>query len=189
MASRKTSAAEALRDWFLRLMCASSIIALSLSGSSSKYSKEKKSAIVPKKSSYFERFMFEKLKRWFSENLVKPLKIMSGPERFILIFIGIWFGVFPIPGLSTPTLLFAFILINRCQKPTLSVSETSVAAAINILSTPLCILLLPAWMMAGSRMFGLNDRCKALQIIKELFVNQTLAFYILLVTIQAFLTL
>jgi hypothetical protein len=38
----------------------------------------------------FERFMIVKLKRWLSQNLVRPLKIMSGPERFILIFIGIW---------------------------------------------------------------------------------------------------
>lgn len=52
----------------------------------------------------------------------------------------------------------------------MTVSETSVAATVNLLSTPACILLLPLWMMAGSAIFGFTARCKTSEILKELCV-------------------
>lgn len=99
-----------------------------------------------------------------------PLREMSWTERFLLVFLGFWFGIFPVPGLSTTLLLLAFVSINRHVEKPLSVSETTVATTVNVLSTPFCIALMPFWMRLGSIIFSLETRCRASQIMDELYV-------------------
>jgi hypothetical protein len=120
--------------------------------------------------------IIDKLKLWFRNNLSGPLREMTWSERILLVFFGFWFGIFPIPGLSTAILLFGLIVINRVIKRPMSVSETTVAAAVNLLSTPLSLALLPVWMIAGSHIFGLGNRCKTSKIINELFVSVLFSF-------------
>ena len=112
---------------------------------------------------------FDKLKAWFQTHLVAPMKQMTWTEQFLLVFYGAWFGIFPVPGLSTTLLLFSFLVINRYFEHRFSVSETTVATAVNMLSTPICIALMPWWMWVGSFLFALETRCKASQIIDELY--------------------
>ena len=112
-----------------------------------------------------------RLKEWFETHLVGPLRQMSWTEQCLLISYGLWFGIFPVPGLSTTLLLFSFLLINRYLHDRFSVSETTVATAINMLSTPICIALMPWWMRLGSFLFALESQCRASQIIDELYVS------------------
>ena len=114
--------------------------------------------------------IIERIRVWFFTHLVTPLREMSWTERILLLFFGFWFGIFPIPGLSTPLLLFAFLLINRYVQKSLTVTETTVATTMNILSTPFCIALLPFWMRLGALVFQLQASCKASQILNELYV-------------------
>jgi hypothetical protein len=112
-----------------------------------------------------------RLKDWFINHLVTPLHEMSWTERFILIIFGFWFGIFPVPGLSTAVLVFGFVIVNRYSIQPLTVSETTVATTINLLATPFCIALIPFWMNLGSLLFGLENRCNAKRIVDELCVN------------------
>ena len=95
---------------------------------------------------------------------------MTWTERIVLLLFGFWFGIFPVPGLSTPILIFGFVIVNRYALQPLAVSETTVATAVNLLATPFCIALIPFWMQLGSILFGLGNRCNAKRIIDELFV-------------------
>ena len=115
--------------------------------------------------------VLERLREWFHTHLTGPLKQMTGWERFLLLFFGFWFGVFPIPGLSTSLLLFSFLVINRKLNDPFSVSETTVAMAVNVLSTPFCIALMPFWMRLGTTMLNTGLTCKASRIIDELCVS------------------
>jgi hypothetical protein len=114
--------------------------------------------------------IFEKIRLWFVTRLVKPLHEMSWLERFHLIFFGFWFGVFPIPGLSTTLLLLSFLFVNRYTKHKISVSESTVATAVNLLSTPICVALMPFWMYVGTMIFKPETQCKASVIIDMLYV-------------------
>ena len=111
-----------------------------------------------------------RIKAWFMDHLVKPLHEMTWTERIILILFGFWFGIFPVPGLSTAMLIFGFVVVNRYAIQPMTVSETTVATAINLLATPFCIALIPFWMHLGAFLFGLENRCNAKRIIDELFV-------------------
>lgn len=113
----------------------------------------------------------ERIRRWFHKHLSDPLRQMSWTERLVLIAFGFWFGVFPIPGLSTPILLFGFLMINGIVREQLMVSETTVATAVNLIATPFCIALMPLWMALGGYIFGLGPRCQTSQIIDELYVT------------------
>ncbi len=112
-----------------------------------------------------------RIKDWFMSHLVTPLHEMSWTERLILIIFGFWFGIFPVPGLSTAVLIFGFVVVNRYSIQPLTVSETTVATAINLLATPFCIALIPFWMHFGAVLFGLENRCNAKRIIDELCVQ------------------
>jgi hypothetical protein len=113
--------------------------------------------------------IFERIRVWFYAHLITPLHEMTWKERILLVFFGFWFGIFPIPGLSTTLLLLAFAGINRHVEKRLTISETTVATAVNILSTPFCIALMPFWMRLGSFIFQLESKCKASQIIDQLY--------------------
>jgi len=112
--------------------------------------------------------IFGRIKIWFMTHLVTPLHEMTWTERFILVFFGLWFGVFPVPGASTPLLLFSLVLVNRYSSKPFAVSETTVVTAVNIISTPICIALIPFWMRLGGFIFGVGSHCKASKIIDEL---------------------
>ena len=118
---------------------------------------------------------FESVRSWFHTHLVSPLRQMSWVEQFLLISYGAWFGIFPVPGLSTTLLLFSFLVVNRYLDDRITVSESTVATAINMLSTPVCIALMPWWMRLGSLLFQLETRCRASQIIDELYGDDILS--------------
>ena len=118
--------------------------------------------------------LVEKIRIWFSTHLISPLREMSWLERFLLISFGFWFGIFPVPGLSTTLLLLSFLFINRNLDHPISVSESTVATAVNVLSTPICIALMPFWMWMGSIIFQPEMRCKASVIIDMLYVSYEL---------------
>lgn len=115
--------------------------------------------------------LIDRTRRWFRTHLVIPLKQMSWHERLVLVALGFWFGIFPIPGLSTPILLFGFLVVNALVAKQLTMPETTVATAVNILATPFCLALMPLWMALGGYIFGLGARCEASQIIDELYVQ------------------
>lgn len=129
--------------------------------------------------------ILEKIRLWFASHLIIPLREMTWTERLLLISFGLWFGVFPVPGLSTTLLLLSFLLVNRYSDHRITVSESTVATAINILSTPLCIALLPFWMYIGTLLFKPETRCKASVIIDMLYVT-CFCFGESLVTTMAF---
>ena len=110
-----------------------------------------------------------KIQDWGHTQLVVPLQQMTLLERFVCIFIGLWFGIFPIPGTSTPLLFLGIFLINRVVEHPMSISETTVAAAINLIATPICIALMPVWMQSGISIFQLSSlSCSASEIIQNL---------------------
>jgi len=113
------------------------------------------------------------MKDWLVAHLVTPLHQMTWTERIILVIFGLWFGVFPVPGASTPLLLFGLVLVNRYASRPFAVSETTVVTAINIIATPICIALIPFWMRLGGFMFGVASHCNASKIIDELFVDKS----------------
>lgn len=115
--------------------------------------------------------IFEKVRCWFAKHLVTPLREMTWIERALLISFGFWFGVFPIPGLSTTLLLLSFLFVNRYLEHPITVPESTVATAINVISTPVCIALLPFWMYIGTLIFRPETRCKASVIVDMLYVS------------------
>ncbi len=115
--------------------------------------------------------ILEKINIWFASHLVTPLKQMSWTERILLVSFGFWFGVFPIPGLSTTLLLLSFLFVNRYLEHPISVSESTVATAINIVCTPICIALMPFWMYIGTLVFRPETKCKAGVIVDMLYVR------------------
>lgn len=118
----------------------------------------------------------DRVKGWFSTHLILPLRQMTWQERTLLLLFGFWFGIFPIPGLSTSLLLFSFLVINRKLNDPFAVSETTVAMAVNVISTPVCIGLMPFWMRLGSIFLDLSLTCKASKIIDELCEHCMLMF-------------
>lgn len=108
-----------------------------------------------------------KLYDWVSANLLQPLLGMSLAHRFVSVFFGFWFGIFPIPGLSTPVLLSAVYCANRIISPELSISEMAVATAVNLIATPVCFALLPFWIKLGCDIFSIDSPCDTASLLTE----------------------
>ena len=78
-----------------------------------------------------------------------PARRMSAPQVIGAVALGLWFGIFPVPGLSTLLLTCFTLMLPRARAHGLSVPESTVALAVNVLATPLCIVLIPMWIKLG----------------------------------------
>jgi hypothetical protein len=72
-------------------------------------------------------------------------------------------------------MLFSFFIVNRYLHDPVSVSESTVATAVNLIATPFCIALMPFWMWVGTLIFRPEAHCKASVIIKMLYVPHSLS--------------
>ena len=109
----------------------------------------------------------EQVRKWLHEHLISPMIAMTWIEKLISVFIGFWFGVFPIPGASTPILLAALFLIDRFIDDRLTTAEKTVCTAINLLCTPIIFLLLPIWIHLGQILLGNRGHCDVGELISE----------------------
>ena len=101
--------------------------------------------------------------RWFHEKLLDPLKILPWSGRISAVLSGAWFGVFPVPGVSTFLLMFAIQLLKIRGLP-FNTAQSTIALAVNLLATPLMLAMIPLWLSAGSGLFNLQG-CDAGDII------------------------
>jgi hypothetical protein len=113
----------------------------------------------------------EQISGWLHKHLFSPMYAMTRVQKAVSIFIGFWFGVFPIPGLTTPVLFAAMFCINRVVEHPLSTAEYTVATAINLLSTPVLFILLPTWIHLGQMLVGSAGQCDVGQLTKEFSDN------------------
>jgi hypothetical protein len=105
---------------------------------------------------------------WLQTHLFSPLYEMTLLEKVVSIFIGFWFGIFPVPGMSTPLLFIGVLCINRYVEDPLTTAETTVCTAINLLSTPLMLILLPCWITLGQMLFGHAGSCDVSGLMHDL---------------------
>jgi hypothetical protein len=103
------------------------------------------------------------ISRWFQEKLLDPLKTLPWSGRASALFSGAWFGIFPVPGVSTFLLLFAIQFLKMRQLP-FSPPQVTIALAVNLLATPLMFAMIPMWLSAGSGLFNMQG-CDASDII------------------------
>ena len=101
--------------------------------------------------------------QWFHEKVVRPLNDLSVAGKLVSVAFGTWFGIFPIPAVSTFLLLFTFNVL-RLRKADFNKAQMTLATAVNLLMTPLMFLLLPIWLAIGSFFFRLEE-CSASDII------------------------
>ncbi|KAF4665447.1 hypothetical protein FOL47_004604 [Perkinsus chesapeaki] len=93
----------------------------------------------------------QQLKRWFNLNFILPARSLQKIDLASAVLLGLWFGIFPIPGTST-ALLGAFLVIFRRSRWTKwcpNAPQSTIAFGVNLLCTPLCIALIPAWLRIG----------------------------------------
>lgn len=109
----------------------------------------------------------ERIGTWAYKHLIDPMYAMTWTEKIVCVIMGFWFGVFPIPGLSTPILFAAMFLINRVVHDPLSPAEYTVATAVNLLATPMLFLMLPLWIYLGQIMLSTEIDCDVAVLISE----------------------
>ncbi|EER06438.1 hypothetical protein Pmar_PMAR006248, partial [Perkinsus marinus ATCC 50983] len=93
----------------------------------------------------------QRIKRWFNLNFVLPARSLEKMDLGSALILGFWFGIFPIPGTST-ALLGAFLVVFRRSRWTKwcpNAPQSTIALGVNLLCTPLCIALIPAWLRLG----------------------------------------
>ncbi|EKX50504.1 hypothetical protein GUITHDRAFT_103736 [Guillardia theta CCMP2712] len=91
----------------------------------------------------------DRLKRFLRHELYEPAVRMSATELGISLSAGGWGGLFPIPGATTIAVFFLLLLLRTRFTVTPVVSALSVA--INLLLTPIQLMLIPLFMLPFSQ--------------------------------------
>ncbi|KAF4754968.1 hypothetical protein FOZ62_023989, partial [Perkinsus olseni] len=107
---------------------------------------------VPNSATAAELSWGQQIKRWFNLNFVMPARSLEKLDLGSAILLGLWFGIFPIPGTST-ALLGAFLVMFRRSRWTKwcpNAPQSTIALGVNLLCTPLCIGLIPVWLRLGA---------------------------------------
>jgi hypothetical protein len=81
----------------------------------------------------------ESLKTFFKEQLVEPIKILTFPQIIFAVACGALGGLSPIPGVTTAITVFL------CTVARLDLASSTVATAINVMLTPLQLVLMPVF--------------------------------------------
>lgn len=90
--------------------------------------------------------------RCFTRYVIHPIQALSPHDAGPSIAVGLYGGVFPVPG---TTLLVTVILVYLTPK-TFTNTMKGVVAVVNTLSFPLEVLLLPYFFQTGGYLFDLD---------------------------------
>ena len=101
--------------------------------------------------------------RWLHEKLLDPLKTLPLSGKVSAMVTGFWFGLFPVPGVSTFLLLFAIQALKIWKLP-FTPAQATISLAVNLIATPAMLALIPFWLASGSSLFNMQG-CDAADII------------------------
>ena len=104
-----------------------------------------------------------RISSWFHSQLLDPLKSLPNSGKVSALGVGLWIGIFPFPGVSTFVLIFLIQIIKMRGAP-FNTAQSTISIAVNLIATPLMLLLIPLWLAMGSRIFGLEG-CSASDIV------------------------
>jgi hypothetical protein len=83
------------------------------------------------------------LKKWVNEKLLLPARSLTAFQIGLAVSVGLWGGIFPIPAMSTfSTLALCTILLSSL----FNAAMTSLAIAVNVIVTPIQIMVMPLFM-------------------------------------------
>lgn len=113
---------------------------------------------------------YERFRHWVVEAVVHPITEMEAGQVGNCVSVGLWGGIFPIPGATTlAVLVMCWILPVH-----FSTAMQSVAVAMNVLITPVQWGVFPVFVIYGS--YFLEDTvCDPVSIIEH-FANPKLSF-------------
>jgi hypothetical protein len=106
---------------------------------------------------------------WVMKKLLHPAQQMSARQVLLSVFIGLWFGLFPVPGLSTLMLtVYTVVIRTLLWRYRLNTAQTTLAFSVNLLATPLCFILIPCWITIGVEIFRQDiSRCSISEISRS----------------------
>jgi len=107
--------------------------------------------------------MFGSVVNWFQDKIVNPFHALPLPGKLVAFSFGSWFGLFPVPGASTLLLLLTYNVLAQ-RKASFNRAQIALSMGVNLLMTPVMIMLLPVWLGLASFFFGLPE-CSASDII------------------------
>lgn len=115
-----------------------------------------------------------RISSWFNSQLLDPLKSLPNSGKISALGAGLWIGIFPFPGVSTFVLIFLIQILKMRGAP-FNTAQSTISIAMNLIATPVMLLLIPIWLSMGSRIFGLEG-CNAGDIIPALKESVITAF-------------
>lgn len=109
-------------------------------------------------------------RKWIAEKLVTPAQALSPVQIGLAVAIGLWGGIFPIPGLSTfATLAFCTIILRGMFNGAM----TSLAVGVNVIVTPFQVALLPVFLQLPSQIYA-SASCSVTDLLESIHTNPIL---------------
>mmetsp|Transcript_24808 Transcript_24808/g.36589 ORF Transcript_24808/g.36589 Transcript_24808/m.36589 type:complete len:169 (+) Transcript_24808:34-540(+) len=87
-----------------------------------------------------------KVREWFQESILEPASHMEISDILQCVAIGLWGGVFPIPGITT----FATIALLFCSPFRVNGTMKAFSLAVNMLATPIQFAMMPLFLQLGN---------------------------------------
>lgn len=112
--------------------------------------------------------LFSRTMRCFSKYIIEPIQTLSPSEAGPSIAVGLYGGLFPIPG----TTIFVTLVLLYIVPKTFSTPMKGLVFAVNAISFPLELLLLPYFIHTGSLFFD-DLECDTESLIVKFYDKDT----------------
>lgn len=104
------------------------------------------------------------------QRLVEPMRDLQAVEVTAAIFIGVLSGVLPLPGAGLPVMFFL------CRLCSFVKAQYALTSSVNLLSSPLQIILLPFWGRGVAGVLGKDTSAFTATRIKNAMSEGILSF-------------